>query len=750
MSVETEEADDDEIEMDLDDDDTDEADEGGVIDRVGKQPETERMLMPDDAPAVGSWWWIKDKGDAWKPKDYDEPGKKWIACVVEVGSNYAKLRGARFSLRLALDDFPKRCKLEPNPTDYIDKKVGFHKTEVRKLMAEIQRVCHQLGVPMSYALAAAESPSTALALAHGTEDIKSYKKALVKLKDKTLPDLFSEVKEQHEEMAKWMKVELIPAQAELTKAQEVTSVINDKIGTVELYAGLTEELVCVREGDVAPVDTKVHLMQRRHYMDEECLVRYEAGGMSFKDIKAFDKWLARDENMFRILPHDRTIIAFKIRRWSRDTSGMNLSQFISFHFYEKRQDQRTFLYIRNGHQLWRLETDIDFEAELFPNREDSELLGDNELWVKHSEYDIEHGTGIITGRVRNSRIDSHRGCRKYMAHVLWQWHRAGCPGRDENVKPRPRANPNPPDVKWQYIAIDNEHEQGGWTNGKWGKWQPGSTHEIEGDPRQWPFGFAKDEDRHAHRDPVVGYYQLVPENIFYDDVMKRIRRAAFEHNRIAVIVQGLLDRSTCLHPHPPWRIWTPEGFAQALILVYDVSKALTPGEEPDWKGYREQLNKSIKPGVFTIGQQRAWGAHMEKTHGEKWQHYIGYSNKGPGTIARVARMKRNGDCEFRWTRERARPKWVSNPKRPGYLMPTYPEINVKWVCPASELTCISAYTPGDFHIFYDDPRTRANYIKWAGILLSAENWHHNRREKGLGNEDKIDPDDGFDDSEEDE
>ena len=62
------------------------------------------------------------------------------------------------------------------------------------------------------------------------------------------------------------------------------------------------------------------------------------------------------------------------------------------------------------------------------------------------------------------------------------------------------------------------------------------------------------------------YKKISPDHLFYDDAMKHIARIAFEHNRIATIIQGLLDRSKCLQPHPPWRIWTPEGFMSGIEL----------------------------------------------------------------------------------------------------------------------------------------------------------------------------------------
>ncbi len=656
---------------------------------------------------MGSWWWVTSRTKRRDEADYDRPGGQWLACVVEVGSNYAKMEGVRLHWRVGLDDFHVACAPEPDPQQFIDAKIGEHRGQVRALMGKIRDLCHRLGVPMRQAIAAQTSSSTALAVVHGVDDVKKYKNALVKAKEKTLPELFTRVKEQHEAMATWMKAELIPAQAELGAAKEVVEVIEGKIHTVELYAGLQEELVCVREGSPADLSAKVHLMQRMHFMDEECLARYEAGGMDFRDIETFDAWLARDGNFGRILPHERSVIAFRIRRNGKEYKDLN--PFIRFAF--NQENLKTFLYIRNGAQLWRMQTSINFAEELFPRREDEDLLGDQELWIRADEYDLKNSGGIITRRQRDAMIDHHKAKRAYLAQKLWQWHRAG-----------------KPEGAWMCVAASDEFDY---------HHARGESYRQSGRPDNWYV------DSRCKAD---GYEPLVPENIFYDDAMKRIRAAALEHNRIAVIVQGLLDRSTCLHPHPPWRIWTPEGFAAGVELVYDVSRALTPGEAPDFEEYRRQLNRSLQTGCHTIGQKHAWNEHMEEIYGDKSWRHEGRHGRGPSAIHRVHRKKRDGSCEFRWMRHRAKAVWIDHPTKPGYLKAAYPEIEVKWICPAGRMTCVDAYTPGDFHLFYDDPRLRAQYLQWAPILLACEDWHHRRRESGPVQDRAADADDTAEDT----
>lgn len=687
--------------------------------RSSSSPDDDVGVRVDDAgaddapPEIGSWWWVssgksedeeedRDLDDL--DREYDRPGGLWLACVVALGSNYAQLEGVRLKQRVGLGGFHDKCVPEPNASAFVAERVSGHKQRVQSLMGEIQEVCHRLGVPMSKALSRStqESSSSALAIVSGVPDVAGYRDALVRAKKETLPELFKKVEAEHEAMAKWMKADLIPAEAELGRAKSLTEAIEEKIQVVELYAGLIEELVCVRDGAPAGMDDKVALMQRRHYMDEECLARYEAGGMDFEDIEVFDRWLSRDESFSRIFPKRRCVVAFRVRRSDKEyrfASGEapSLAGFIRFWSYNK-ENERTFLYVRNGDQLWRLETKIAFGAELFPSKEDSDLLGDQELWIKEDEDSISwdsFGPGVITSRRRQAMIDEQVRKRSRFARLLWQWHEAGKPEKG-----------------WTYVAGDDE---------EYANWTPGSLHPQSGRPHRW----RHDVDGWPHRE----YVRLTPESLYHDDVQRRIRRATAKHNRVAVVLQGLLDRSTCLHPHPPWRIWTPGGFAAGVELIYDVSRAISPGEAPDFEAYRNQLNRSLRAGCHAFGQRHAWRAAMEEKHGDRWRSRVGYSNKGPGAVHPVDRVRRDGSCVFRWSRERSTPEWVNDPENPGYRKAVYLSVPCTWTCPGDALTCVDAYTPGDYRLFFDDPRTRADYLRWAPILLTCEDWHAARRDE---------------------
>lgn len=54
-------------------------------------------------------------------------------------------------------------------------------------------------------------------------------------------------------------------------------------------------------------------------------------------------------------------------------------------------------------------------------------------------------------------------------------------------------------------------------------------------------------------------------------------------------------------------------------------------------------------------------------------------------------------------------------------------IPTQFTCTDKYLFNVDAYTPGDFRQFFEDPRTRAQYLKWAPYLLAAEEYHAGNR-----------------------
>lgn len=627
---------------------------------------TDTLPLEEDphAPATGKWYWVtptvrevdeddeyvmivdEDGNEKWKW--VRDPDSKWLGCITHIGSNYAEITGVNEgSIRLHLDEFADWTEYEPNPDEYIESQAQKYQTEVRQLMGQVRELTRLLGVGQVSLNASTETQ--ALAVRGTGQEPLDYKQALIKAKEDTLPDLFKKVEEANRNMSTWLKAKMIPLKAEARAMRDVIKVIEGRIFNVELYAGLVESVYQISEGPGASYDEPVRIYQRRHYMDEESLYEYQAGGMDYKNIREFHQWMARKENRDRLLPFPRCIVAFQIRRHDKEREAVDLRDF--FRIAEERDmDKMTFIYIRNGEQLYCLQTGIDFDAKLFPDM-DRQMLN-----------------GKLYAEMFGSSFRRLVSEGEYLQR------------------------------KEEYLAKKKKHEE------------------------------ASDEERWRHSGYDHGFRDLeefTPDNVNYDDIKKGIDDDLQKHNRLILVLQGLADRSPVFHPHPVWKLWSSD-FEKAIIPVYDDDRALVAGDKPDFEAYRTRINASIKAGNVTIGQERAWNKAERKKAQDRFNRSWGrgtfyysppWGNPGPGRFAKVVKVsKKNQSATYEWKRDRQklRDEWGRRLE---------PFIKTSISVPFKSLFNVDGYKPGDYKMFFRDPRTRQEYLKWAPYLLGAEDYH---------------------------
>jgi hypothetical protein len=642
----------------------------------GVRPEELHTEDPE-APQVGRWYWVKPEEEGEKSEevleggDEEEEGKKkeaprrYIACVTKLGSNYVELTYIkRGHIRIRNDIFWSLCEFIHDADALLRGEADRCQREIRELLEEVKLLTAKLGVTTGLALLGAEASATSLTLASNVP-VDTYKAALVKAKEETLPAIFKKIEAKSEEFRTWLSAQIIPMKAESEKLEPAIERVEDRIFSVELYAGLCEEVELIKDGSPAALTEPVHLFQRRLYMDEECLANFDTGGMEFKNLGAFERWLCRKDNFARVFPFPRTIVAFRVRRNKKERETMNLRDFVQLFDIEKL-DKLTFLYIRNGGRVYRLSTEIDFDSKLFPDLDHPVLAaGEGRLyWRSSSLYD--NSPEFITEVGYQGIVKAEKEAEATYQRRL----------EEEKKKPKEER---------EYV------------------WH--------------------DRPRPASYD----YIPFTKDSVYYDDAYKRLRQQMEKHNRIVLVLQGLLDRSQALHPHPQWRLFEGDGFAQALVLHRDSDRVLVAGEKPNFEVYRAKLNESIKVGSVTVGQQEAWLLFEGKRESNrrdrdyrwrrvdyrprKWQPE---GDPGPGRFARVARLDRGGRVHYQWEKER---KQGSGPS-----------VGRKYGCKTSRIFNIDAYTPGDYKRFFEDPRTRAEYLQWAPFLLAAEMYHAGKYE----------------------
>jgi hypothetical protein len=638
-----------------------------------------------------------------------------FVCITHLGSNYALMTN-RYGKewRVHFDDLAKETRRELDPQRIMDEGKAASQKRMNMLMGEVKEITRRLGVSTRQALA----PATEGALARMSDaaDPSRYKAELVLAKEKLLPDLFREIEDEGKELARWMTAPTIPLKAEAAVGRGAIEEIEERIFSVELYAGLIEEVTRVRDGKPAEYADKIHILQSLHFMDEECLVNYEAGGMDFDDLADFEKWMAKPENFNRLFPFPRTLVAFRVRRHSKEYEFSSWRSFIQFDHGEwVDANKLTFLYVRNGEQLFRLATKVEFGARMFPDSSE-QMLATKKLWVSGRSFisdddyqelkerqDREYKEAYAEYRLKKRRLPAEKRAYK-KAHAKW-------------LKQ---------DQEWE-LALRAADEAAHFyyrARQKWIKENPAPKKPQKPYLSPWFSGPSRSYQE---------YRLLDPQDVQYDDMMARVTVAVKQYNKIALVLQGLLDRSPVLHPHPGWKIFLPEAFEAGVKLVYDADRAITAGDAPDFEAYRAQLNKSLHVGSYTVGQQKAWMSIEAEKYNERYQdsdrftrtYYQPSGNPGPGLISKVAGMaKGNTACRFVWKRERLREKrdrWGYTVEDDGKGIPC------SVVIPMNELLNVSAYIPGDFKQFFDDPRTRQDYLEWAPLMLAAEDWYAERR-----------------------
>lgn len=620
--------------------------------------EVEKVFTDFEQAELGQWYWTSHRDE-----------DRLLMCLMEIGTNYVELRepelrGYRVK-RVHRDEFSTELTFEPNPEQHIQKMVQHYQDAMAANMAEIQRLTESLGIaPQLTHQTSGDAEGKSLALLSGQVDVGAFKNALVLAKKETLPALFKRHEELAGELSRWLGAPSMTLKARLEPMKASIENIDDRIFNINLYAGIFENIQTIADGAPAAKEERLRICQRRLYMDEECLLDYEAGGMEFDGLKAFDQWLAKPVNRDRILPFPRCMVSMRVRRNVKDRSGIGLDAYVQIR--EAQADKLTFLIVRNGDQLYRVSTEIDFGELMFPER----AVFDPSEPMMMKVWSRDKIDQMMTKREFDSRVEESN--RREAAQKQWEL---------ENPKAEwEKANPN---KDWHYA---NPH-----------RGERFSTHNWE------PFD---------------------DSSVYFDQGMRLLHSQIKEYNRIALVVQGLFDRTQTLIPHNPVQLWRPTSFAASVELVYDGSMALHWGEAPDIHAYIAACNALTNADSVMFGQELQWmerEAERENRRTENnWR--IPSNNKyyyktlrpkgdpGPGRVAKMAGWTpRSRMATFTWLKARR----------------AYSDdmVRAQLKAPLDKLFNVSAYKLGDFKRFFVDPRTRAQYLEWAPMLLSAEDYH---------------------------
>lgn len=181
------------------------------------------------------------------------------------------------------------------------------------------------------------------------------------------------------------------------------------ITTIELYLGIDEEIVQIREGVPAPAETPISFRQQVLFMDEEVGI-HEEGGIDFKEIEVFDEWLCRGKNVDIVLPEKKGVVVLRPRRHDKrytEDGFMNIMMNIPNH-------ENTYILIRNGDCLYRIFTEkLVIKNRLFPLRKElqelftqmqKETWEDNKEKIEDEMYQYKQRAILMQGLIDRTEI----------------------------------------------------------------------------------------------------------------------------------------------------------------------------------------------------------------------------------------------------------------------------------------------------------------------------------------------------------
>jgi hypothetical protein len=325
------------------------------------KPEAQaRRMTRDDLPKRGDWHWVTYRN--WSKKQVTS-----LMCVETVASNHIEFTGptddgGTTSVRVRFHELEVDTKSEPNWKQVLAKQIDEKKNEIQQAVASLADMMKSADILPDETVQAAPTllPSTT------RRSPEETKKNLIKLRDKKLPEAHKDIERLTKEMVALNRALYLPELNEADRLKKAAQGIEDRLFVLELYAGMWQNIEQLTDGKPASATTPITVRQMLRYMDEETLFDLDSGGMDYKNLSDFDNWVCKPENLHRVCPEDRCIVAFKVRRkWKNYPNPSDI-----FGWFEQMRkheaNMKTYLLMRNGEQVFRLACEIEFEPRLLP------------------------------------------------------------------------------------------------------------------------------------------------------------------------------------------------------------------------------------------------------------------------------------------------------------------------------------------------------------------------------------------------
>jgi hypothetical protein len=331
-----------------------------------------------DKVQIGEYYWVKFDKDSYycRREESEVVNNELLMCVQDIGSNHVSFKCYIGDNSTALQtvhfyDFEETCRLEPNWKEVFQARAE----KAQRLIQEKTQLLIKAGqdlclIPTEVNPNQIPEEQQSFLPVRVSSSPEKHKLELIELKEKTIPEISKEIEKLGQSYAVAMKSIYTPDMVKLQKVKGMLHKVDDHIFTIELYCGLQEVVEQIQKGEPADQNCPISIYQQILFMDEETLFDYKDGGMDFGSIEKFDAWLLKKENLDRIMPNQRGIVAFRVRRHDKDYGrATTLSQALTQCNWHV-ENSKTYLIIRNGQNVYRINSAVDFMPRLIPKTDE--------------------------------------------------------------------------------------------------------------------------------------------------------------------------------------------------------------------------------------------------------------------------------------------------------------------------------------------------------------------------------------------
>lgn len=176
---------------------------------------------------------------------------------------------------------------------------------------------------------------------------------------------YHEVKHEIQQAAQIQKMELAKRTWEVEAMKEEMEakmkVMNQQIRVFDAYLHGTRHRTQLCRGNSGTGRYKV--FQERVFLSEEVAILGNFVDMDFKGMEALENWLVQSGHIWKLLPHERCILATRIRQKEKDY-GDPLSN-----VYNNMANMQNIIWIRDGENVFHVDVEYDFHNAIFPHKD---------------------------------------------------------------------------------------------------------------------------------------------------------------------------------------------------------------------------------------------------------------------------------------------------------------------------------------------------------------------------------------------